>query len=465
MSAAASKTPSFSGGRVIGERSRVNKKSIVLSDVPLTAGETRGQNTAILLWRHPYTRILFVALVLRAVWALLIPVVPVSDSNAYDVFARNLANGFGFGWGPGNLTAYWPVGTSFAYSILYRIFGHIYAPIVVFHLVLGLIAILFSMLLAERWFNRHVAILTGVLLSLWPSQIEFTTVLASELIFVTLLVLSLWVWSSQRIHSLVRALLLGVLLAAATYVRPMALLLPVVLASLTIAKERQWLPAVGALVLELVVIAALILPWSIRNTRVFGSFALTTTNGGVNLWMGNNPQTVGGYMEYPGDFGPMNEVQVDKYLGATATSYIRHHPVQFVGRTLLKLVKLHDRETIGVVWNEKGLAQRFGTRILLPLKIISTGFWLLALGFALFGIILLLLGRSLLSTITNPAVLIWLYFALLHAVIVVQDRYHFASIPMIAMLAAFGIASSIQYVQRRSNAPAFAAHPGGGQFP
>lgn len=84
-------------------------------------------------------------------------------------------------------------------------------------------------------------------------------------------------------------MLVGTLLAAATYVGPTVLLLSFVLAVHTIAKERHWLQAVRALALQLVVIAALILPWSIRNTRLFGWFVLTTTSAGTNLWMGLTP--------------------------------------------------------------------------------------------------------------------------------------------------------------------------------
>src|SRR5712664_2071723 len=105
------------------------------------------------LFRHPYARVLLLALLLRAVWALLVPVIPLSDSNAYDVFARNLAAGLGYCWSPGRMTAYWPVGTPFVYSVFYALFGHSYHAITLFHLVLGLTVILLSMLLAERWFD------------------------------------------------------------------------------------------------------------------------------------------------------------------------------------------------------------------------------------------------------------------------------------------------------------------------
>jgi hypothetical protein len=54
--------------------------------------------------------VLLIALILRVIWAFIVPVVPLSDSYAYDVFARNLASGVGYGWGPGNLAAHWQFG-------------------------------------------------------------------------------------------------------------------------------------------------------------------------------------------------------------------------------------------------------------------------------------------------------------------------------------------------------------------
>ena len=88
-------------------------------------------------WRRLAFAIVCVAICVRAIWAMAVPVVPVSDSVAYDTFASNLANGDGYGWRPESPTAYWPVGTSAMYALLYAMFGHVYWPIVFFNIVLG----------------------------------------------------------------------------------------------------------------------------------------------------------------------------------------------------------------------------------------------------------------------------------------------------------------------------------------
>ena len=54
-------------------------------------------------------------------------------------------------------------------------------------------------------------------------------------------------------------------------------------------------------------IAATIAPWSIRNNAVFGEFVLLSTNGGPNLWMGNNPDSTGFYMPLPSSVDGLSE--------------------------------------------------------------------------------------------------------------------------------------------------------------
>jgi len=100
--------------------------------------------------------ILVIAAAIRILWALLVPVVPLSDSNAYDTFALNLWQHGVYGWTPDSPTSYWPVGTSALYALVYQIFGHNYAFIVALNLLLSLAIIFFPTrlriyFLVSRW--------------------------------------------------------------------------------------------------------------------------------------------------------------------------------------------------------------------------------------------------------------------------------------------------------------------------
>lgn len=386
--------------------------------------------------RRYYLWIALLAFIVRAIWAIVVPVMPVSDSAAYDTFAQNLANCQNYGWDCTTPSAYWPVGTSFIYALFYRLFGHTYTPIVVFNLVVGVLTVLLSMHLAERWFGRRIAALTGILLALWCSQIQFTTVLASEQIFTALVLAALVIWSRERTNLWLRAVMVGVVLAATSYVRPIAFLLPALLMFLRYVSTRKVRENITAALIMFSVIALLVAPWSIRNTQAFGQFVTISTNGGANLWMGNNPASTGGYMELPSEVDGMNEAVRDKYLKSIAVAHIKEQPILFALRTAQRIVDTHSRESIGVVWNEPALVSRFGNRILTPLKILNQLYWIPMLGLGLVGIVLLIVKTGWFAAITHPTVLLWGYFTAIHAIIVAQDRYHFPSIPMIAILSA-----------------------------
>ncbi len=381
--------------------------------------------------------ILILAFVLRVLWAIAVPVIPLADSLAYDTFALNLANCHNYGWNCTEPSAYWPVGTSFIYSLFYKVFGHHFFPIIIFNLVLAVLAIGLTMHLAQTWFGPRVAIVTGVLLAVWPSQIEFTTVLASEQIFIVLTILALALWIPENVNLWFRAILVGIAIAAATYVKPIAALIPVLLLFLRYINTREIRRSLMATCIMLMVIALLIAPWSIRNTQAFGQFVTISTNGGANLWMGNNPASKGDYMELPPEVTGMNEAKRDQYLKLQAIAHIKEKPLLFAWRTIRRTVDTYSRESIGIVWNEAGLVSRYGTWILLPLKLINQLYWTAVLGLSLLGVALLGKQKGWRTMITHPTVLLWAYFAAIHAFIVAQDRYHFPSIPMIAILAAF----------------------------
>ncbi|SRR5579883_1556204 len=389
--------------------------------------------------RRYYLWIGLLGLLLRIVWALLVPVQPVSDSIAYDTFAQNLANCRNYGWDCHTPTAYWPVGTSFVYSLLYRVFGHVYWPIVVSNLVLDIGTVWLSICLAEKLFGRRVAALSGCFLALWPSQIQFTTVLASEQLFVALTMAGLVIWLNERLNLWLRVGLVGVILAADSYVRPTALLIPVLLLILRFVQTYEVRRNIAAILGMFLLMALLIAPWSIRNTEAFGQFVIISTNGGANLWMGNNPDSTGGFMELPQGVSRLNEAQRDRYLKLLAEAYIKAKPNLFVTRAIQRTIDTYSRESIGVLWNEASLTKCYGTWLLLPLKVINQIYWVGMLVLGISGTILLGIKIGAGQLLIHPTVLFWGYFAAIHAVIVSQDRYHFPSIPMIGILGASAV--------------------------
>ncbi len=387
--------------------------------------------------------VVLLALLLRIAWASAVPVMPVSDCNAYDVFAKSLADGTGYGWEPYEPSAYWPVGMSFIYSVFYRLFGHTYTPIVGFNILVSLTIILLTIWLVRRYVNSDAAVLAGFLLAIWPSQIEFVTVLASELPFTMLMLLSICVWIQRRLNAVVKVLATGTLLAGACYVRPTALLFPFLLAYIMLLQERKALKTILMAGATMAILLILLQPWAARNKRAFGHRVLISTNSGSNLWMGNSAGSAGGWKSLPPEVEDLNEAERDNYLKAEAVAWIRSHPVTFLKLCVKRLIATHARESIGIVWNQEGLASRLSEQSIWVLKLLSNLFWWGVLSLGIVGVVVAI-RQDFWAFIANPAILFWGYFAGVHAVIVSQDRYHFPSIPFIVLFAALAIAACMR---------------------
>jgi hypothetical protein len=393
--------------------------------------------------------VVLLALAVRAAWAAVVPVVPISDSGVYHLLASNIASGVGYAFTPGNPSAYWPVGTSAIYSLLYRTFGVSYTPIVVLNILVGGLTVALVMALTRAWYGSRAALLAGLALALWPGQIMFTTILASELLFNLGWLAGLYFSGRDRWPAALRIPLVAACMAATSLVRPLSLPMPLIFAWLQLndpggqaSHSRGRIFRVGGEALAtLALMLLLISPWAERNRRAFGEVILVSVNGGVNLWMGNNPESNGGFMHFPARVIGMNEVVRDRFLKDEAVAYIKARPIAFVGRTARKVVQTHDRESINIAWNEKGLIERFGPRSLLPLKLVSTAYWLTMLTLGGIGVICVWMRGGARALIGDPAVVLWSFFLVVHAIIVSGDRYHMPSIPLISALAGLTLAT------------------------
>ena len=402
-------------------------------------------------WRVA-TAIVVLALVLRAAWGIVVPVVPISDSRAYDILALALAEHGSYSWAADQLTAYWPPGTSAIYAALYVAFGHVFLPVVVLNVILSTAIVGLTIGLSSELFDQKIGLLAGFLMAIWPSEVAYVTVLASEIPFTFFVLLGCAVWFAPSAPSVLRAVASGLAFGVASYFRPVGLLLPVVLWLSAVLDWRKLRAVLPVMLLSLLVVAVTIAPWTIRNAKVFGHFVPMSTSDGVNLWMGNNPNSVGFYSPLPGTVQGLNEYDQNRILSEDAMLYMSEHPLEFVKRTVEKAVLLHVTETTAITWNFEGIRQRNGEKALFPLKLLTQGFWTGTLLLAFGGIIVLMRRDGILQALTNPALLIWIYFTAVYSIYVVADRYHFPSHPFISMLAAVAILASRSLIEQQINA-------------
>lgn len=407
-----------------------------LADADLPPSDTQAAGTT--LWKWPgVTAVLLSAAALRIAWALLVPVMPVSDSVFYDKSAINLAQHGVFGWTAHEPTAYWPPGTSFVIAVLYSSVGISYAAVVVLNILCSLALIMLTMSLTRSIFGPRAGMAAGWLLAFWPVHIQFTTILASELLFTALFLATMAAWQRAQSSSW-WAIATGCIAAFCSYVRPTGLLIIAVLGAIDVAvgPRRRWTVVAGLSAAMAMVV--LIAPWTLRNYVLFQRVVPISTNGGSNLWMGNNPTTTGLYQPPP-VWPELNEAELDAERGRIARAYIMKAPEKFIGRTIVKFVRFHERQTIGVHWNVKGLVQAFGEPTTAMIKAGSQIYWMAALCCAIVGVGLWCRQVGVIGATVNPMLCMWMYLAWTHAVIVVQDRYAIPVTPMVAAFAGYGL--------------------------
>lgn len=375
--------------------------------------------------------ILLLAFALRFVWALLVPVHPLSDAYMYHAFAQEIAAGRGYMF-PGDApTVYWPVGPAALYGGFYALLGVHYWVIICINLMLGCGLVAGIYRLATRHFSPSVGAIAGLLVAFWPVWVQFTTVPSSELPFAALMVAALLARGERALPIWARTILSTALLVAAAFMRPTILPLILILPLLD-QPFRKPLHTALQFCIAIIVAAALLTPWAERNRALFGEPITISANFGANFWMGNNPASNGGYMQLP-PIETKNEVTRDDYFKERAIAFIKENPTDFALLCLKRVKMSFDRETIGVSWNERGLPQAAQT----PLKLLSSAYWFSALALALIGVALFLIEKPL--RIFDPLIVAPAMFAAVAIIVVGGDRYHMPMMPFIALFAAFTI--------------------------
>ena len=206
----------------------------------------------------------------------------------------------------------------------------------------------------------------------------------------------------------------------------------------------------------LLVFAICLVPWTVRNERVFGKWIVLRSNFGLELWLGNNPQltdTMGVWqhpdfnLEETGKYQRMGEVAYMAEKEREALTYMRNNPLP----TLMVSVRRFELLWLGVsespvdVW----LTASLRVRIFIALTGIES--------------LLFLLGALLAYRAHNPeafpyaiTLLVFpLVFYLTHA----DSRYRFPIDPILLILAISAVAHLAALARNRNPHPRDAASP------
>ena len=202
--------------------------------------------------------------------------------DQYDQIAVDLATGAPFP------TIDVPWGYGYFLALFYWAFGPTPAPALVVQVVLNAFIPLLVYRIAAREFDPRVAAIATCLVAVLSFNTVYASTEASDSVCTFLFMLMVWSFVEAR-HGgrLTMFVATGVLLGLSAQFRPNLLVLPIVLAAFHVFNRRCSSRAIGEAALVIVVAAAMLVPWTLRNYRLAGEFIPTSTHGGVQLWYGS----------------------------------------------------------------------------------------------------------------------------------------------------------------------------------
>ena len=277
------------------------------------------------------------------------------DQISYDALAQNVAAGKGFvfdrAWypftPPDTPTAHW----SFLYVLylaaVYTLFGH--HPLIarlIQAVVVGLLMPWLVYRLGRRTFGPAVGLAGALAISVYIYLVYYSATLMTEPFYICALL-----WSLDALQRIVVGartpawrpwVELGLAWGVAVLLRQQILLLMPFFLLWLLWATRKRLPfrrlALSA-ALTLAIVAAFILPWTVRNYAVYHAFLPLNSNVGWALYAANHPQQ-GNRFEplnlppVPPEWADLNEAELNARLTAAGIRFVLEDPGRFALQTL-----------------------------------------------------------------------------------------------------------------------------------
>lgn len=284
---------------------------------------------------------------------------PTADGKFYHIVAQRIAHGEGYTWlwpdGAVTYAAHYPVGYPALMSVPYALFGAVPGAVMVINAILGALVVWLSHELCLdalkvpqlSSFAREGAGLVGVGLAVSPTLVGYTPALMTEGAVAAFLVLA--AWFAVRARSSVGASKAAALwrtavalaLGAAVLLRPQSILFAPVLGFLSV--EGTMRRRMSAALLTTTGCLAVTVPWTLRNCDRMERCVFVSANGGWNLLIGTFPEGRGAWVALEGERVPIKcrdvfqEAAKDKCFGREGMARIRKNPVSWLSLVPAKL--------------------------------------------------------------------------------------------------------------------------------
>ena len=206
----------------------------------------------------------------------------------------------------------------------------------------------------EKIFSKKVGLIAcGLFMFFWEVA-YFSQAFYSENLQWFLMSLLLYLLASKIRHTYFYS---GIVLGLYILTKPTTLLLIVPITYLLLWKSYSFQNIKNLIILLLMTIITLS-PWVIRNFLTYKQFVPVYTDGGVNIWMGNYPDSGGGYnitrnnpKETPilHTKGVAKEIERDNFYYTSAFNYMKQNPVRTFELSISKIFLTFNPNRPGMI--------------------------------------------------------------------------------------------------------------------
>jgi len=346
----------------------------------------------------------------------------------------------------------------FCLAFLYALWGTSLWVGRLFGLAVGLGSVAMTYLLGRRIFNTKVGLIAALLQSIYPVMIYFESELLLDPLFTLLLQLAvyrllIW-WESKKTKD---ALLTGLLVGLASITRPTALIfipLIVFLLILTFKPARLWVKQTIVFILAASLVIA---PLLVRNLIVADDPVLIASQGGINLYIGNNNAADGVSAVLPEPLGhnwSIKEVtylaqqeagkrlkpgEVSSYWANKSLNWMTKNPLAF---TKLYLKKLYYSFSNREISNNRNLGWFFNQVPILKYNPLSFGILFML---TLVAIVAGFKQRSQVRLLSLSIIA----YVLITSIFFFNSRFRLPLVPYYLVLSAFGLVTLIHHLRSK----------------
>lgn len=274
------------------------------------------------------------------------------DEGGYLSLATHIAQGLGFTGNSGAVTSYRVPGLPLLLAIPIGLLGpNIIAIRIFMCFVESLLIPACYLLVRSVTGSAKLGLIASTIAIFFPSWIIPSGAVLTDIPAAILVTLMVWMLiEGNRRQSLLWIVGAGLFWGTATLTRAVSLIDGPAIVLWLLLITPGWKSRLAAVAAVTIPFACVLAPWSIRNAYLHSRFVLISTQGGVVLYISNNPEATGilaidqaygdesSAQRYPKDEYP-NEVARDDLLKAQAIKFIRENPRRFAQLCFIRFVQ------------------------------------------------------------------------------------------------------------------------------